>query len=256
MWWTRRGDSEEGEAKGGEDREGGAEQVASHRCPPPLSDNLYCAARRSMVEQQIRARGIRDERVLQTLGAVPRHEFVPDRWAGDAYSDSPLPIGEGQTISQPYIVALMTELLELTGIERVLEIGTGSGYQTVVLSRLAGAVFTIEIIEALREPALERVSRFGRGNVVGRCCDGYQGWPEEAPFDRVVVTAAPEHIPEPLVDQLRRGGRMVIPIGGGRQELMLLLRHADGSIERISIAPVLFVPMTGRARVALRGNIP
>lgn len=246
MWWTRRGGFEEGED----------EHATSRGHRPSLADDRYCTARELMVEQQVRARGIRDERVLQTLRTVPRHEFVPDRWAGDAYSDGPLPIGEDQTISQPYIVALMTELLELTGIERVLEIGTGSGYQTTVLSRLAGEVFTIEIIEALRETALERVSRFGRGNVVGRCGDGYQGWPEEAPFDRVVVTAAPEHIPEPLVDQLTCGGRMVIPIGGCRQELMLLVRLADGSIERTSVAPVLFVPMTGRARVAPRGNIP
>ena len=157
-----------------------------------------------------------------------------------------MPIGEGQTISQPYIVALMTELLRLEGDERVLEIGTGSGYQAAVLAELVGHVYTIEIVEALAKEASGRLDKLGYTNITTRLGDGYQGWPEEAPFDAVIVTAAPDHIPQPLVDQLRTGGRMVIPVGRHSQDLMLLIKEAGGVREE-DVIPVRFVPMTGEA---------
>jgi protein-L-isoaspartate(D-aspartate) O-methyltransferase len=204
-----------------------------------------------MVAEQIQARGVHDERVLGAMRSVPRHAFVPDRWQKDAYSDNPLPIGEDQTISQPYIVALMTELLGLTGTEKVLEIGTGSGYQTTILAQLAQQVYTIEILPTLADAAKERFLQQGYTNIVVRWGDGYQGWLDEAPFDAIIVTAAPVRVPQPLVDQLKSGGRMVIPVGERYQELLLLLKCQDGTTERRIIAPVLFVPMTGKAQEKL-----
>jgi protein-L-isoaspartate(D-aspartate) O-methyltransferase len=181
------------------------------------------------------------------MEAVPRHLFVPDDLAGSAYSDQPLPIGHGQTISQPYVVALMSELADLEPGERALEVGTGSGYAAAVLSELADSVYTIEIVAPLAASAAERLGRLGYSNVRVRCGDGYRGWPDRAPFDAIVVTAAPERVPQPLLDQLAIGGRLVIPVGGAGQDLREITRTADGFVER-SVIPVRFVPMTGEAQ--------
>jgi len=175
---------------------------------------------------------------------VERHLFVPENLGSSAYSDQPLPIGEGQTISQPYIVALMTELLDLNGEEKVLEIGTGSGYQAAILAELAKEVYTIEIVEELASTARERLLKLRYRNITVKAGDGYLGWPEVAPFDAIIVTAAPDHIPAPLLDQLKEGGRMVIPVGMYTQELKKILKRA-GKFETTNVIPVLFVPMTG-----------
>ncbi len=206
-----------------------------------------------MVDTQI-ARGdrwrdaVRDERVLAALRAVPRHAFVPDSHRGNAYDDTPLPIGHGQTISQPYIVALMTELLAVKEGERVLEIGTGSGYQAAVLNELTPYVYSLEIIEPLCRQAAELLTRLGYTTVRVRCGDGYHGWPEEGPFDGIIVTCAAGHVPPPLWDQLKPGGRMVIPIGGTyeTQRLVVLSKQSDGQRQSRNVLPVRFVPMTGR----------
>jgi len=206
----------------------------------------YQSERLRMVENQIAARGITDERVLQAMRDVPRHLFVPERMQNRAYDDNPLPIGREQTISQPYIVALMTELLELDGDERILEIGTGSGYQAAILAQLADSVYTIEIICELADQAKATINRLGYDNIDVRCGDGYRGVPEAAPFDRVIVTAAPDHIPDPLIEQLAVGGIMVLPVGDFYQELIVIEKTEDGVKRRRSI-PVRFVPMTGEA---------
>ena len=214
----------------------------------PLSDGVVARRadeRRRMVEDQIAARGIQDQRVLAAMAAVPRHRFVPPSMSTYAYEDRPLPIGYDQTISQPYIVAFMSEVAGLEPHERVLEVGTGSGYQAAVLSELAAEVYTIEIVAPLAERAREVLS--DRPNVHVRQGDGYRGWPEAAPFDAILVTAAPDHVPEPLVEQLAVGGRMVLPVGRIDQSLILLERTPEG-VERRSILPVRFVPMTGEAR--------
>ena len=203
--------------------------------------------REKMIKIQIERRGIRDRRVLDALRRVERHRFVPPDLQERAYDDGALPIGEGQTISQPYIVAIMTELLKLGGNERVLEIGTGSGYQAAVLAELVSHVYTIEIVESLARQAEARLPALGYRNVTVRLGDGYKGWPEEAPFDAIIVTAAPDHVPQPLVDQLREGGRMVIPVGRGTQDLVLLVKE-QGRIREEQIIPVRFVPMTGEAQ--------
>jgi protein-L-isoaspartate(D-aspartate) O-methyltransferase len=200
--------------------------------------------REKMVESQIKARGVKDPRVLSALLKVERHRFVPKKYLDSAYSDQPLPIGEGQTISQPYIVALMTELLELKANEKVLEIGTGSGYQAAVLAELAKEVYTIEIVEPLASMAKKRLSELGYQNVIVKAGDGYLGWPEAAPFDAIIVTAAPDHIPAPLIDQLKEGGRMVVPVGSYAQELKKIVKKS-GKVETTNIIPVVFVPMTG-----------
>ena len=202
------------------------------------------AMREKMVETQIKARGVKDPRVLSALLKVERHRFVPEEHLNSAYSDQPLPIGEGQTISQPYIVALMTELLELKGEEKVLEIGTGSGYQAAILGELAKEVYTIEIIESLAAMAKKRLLEFGYQNIKVKAGDGYLGWPEAAPFDAIIITAAPDHIPKPLIEQLKEGGRMVVPVGTYTQELKKIIKRS-GKIETIDIIPVVFVPMTG-----------
>jgi protein-L-isoaspartate(D-aspartate) O-methyltransferase len=210
----------------------------------PAADDL--AARRTrMVETQIVARGVRDPRVLAAMRSVPRHLFVDPSQRSQAYEDHPLPIPGNQTISQPYIVALMTELLELQPNERVLEIGTGSGYQSAVLSQLAKEVFTIEIVPELARSAADRLKELRIENVTVREGDGYRGWPEKAPFDGIIVTAAPERIPQPLIDQLAPGGVMVIPVGGFFQELKVFRKSADGRVTERDIIPVRFVPMTG-----------
>lgn len=184
-----------------------------------------------------------DPRVLDALRRVPRHEFVPSRLSPMAYSNQPLPIGHGQTISQPFVVALMTDLLELKSTDRVLEIGTGSGYQAAVLSLLATEVFSVEIVAELARSAAQTLSRLGYANVTTRAADGYQGWPEHAPFDAILVTAAPDHVPPALVAQLKPGGRMVIPVGERFQELMLIVKAEDGETTSTSIIPVRFVPL-------------
>jgi protein-L-isoaspartate(D-aspartate) O-methyltransferase len=200
--------------------------------------------REKMVETQIKARGVKDTRVLSAMLRVERHRFVPEEYWNSAYSDQPLPIGEGQTISQPYIVALMTELLELKEGEKILEIGTGSGYQAAILAELAKEVYTIEIIESLASMAKKRLSELGYQNIEAKAGDGYLGWPEFAPFDAIIVTAAPDHIPKPLIEQLKEGGRMVLPVGVYTQELKKIIKRS-GKIETTDIIPVVFVPMTG-----------
>ena len=195
-----------------------------------------------MVSSQISKRGIKDKQVLEVMRNTPRHLFVPDDYQIAAYHDRPLPIGHQQTISQPYIVALMTELLELSGEEKVLEIGTGSGYQAAVLAQMAGSVYTIEIVEPLARSSAALLKKLEYDNVEVRYGDGYEGWPEQAPFDRIIVTAAPPEIPQALVDQLALGGRMVLPVGGDYQELVLLTK-TDKGVTRKAIIPVRFVPM-------------
>ncbi len=207
----------------------------------------YDSMRRKMVDEQIIARGIRDRRVINAMLKVPRHLFVPYIMQRNAYDDKPLPIGEGQTISQPYIVAIMTELLELQGKEKVLEIGTGSGYQAAILAEIVEQVYTIEIVKALAQSADKRLSEMGYKNITVKYGDGYQGWKEYSPFDGIIVTAAPDHIPQPLIEQLRIGGRMIIPVGSEYQELKLIRKTEQGIIEA-DIIPVRFVPMTGEAQ--------
>ena len=188
-----------------------------------------------------------DPRVMATIGRVPRHQFVPAAQRHKAYVNRPLPIGHGQTISQPYIVALMTDLIKPQAGDRVLELGTGSGYQAAILAELTGQVYSIEIIEALGKEAHERLSRLGYDNVTLRIGDGYYGWEEHAPFDAIVVTAAASHVPPPLVSQLKPGGRMVIPVGSRflTQQLLLIEKQADGQLVTRQILPVKFVPLTG-----------
>jgi protein-L-isoaspartate(D-aspartate) O-methyltransferase len=200
------------------------------------------AERREMVNSQIRARGVRDPRVLEAMEKVPRHLFVPEAMRAGAYADEPLPIGEGQTISQPYIVAYMTEALGLKGGERVLEIGTGSGYQTAVLAELAREVFTIELIESLSVRAREVLQTLGYGNIRFRAGDGSRGWPEEAPFDAIIVTAAAVEVPRVLEAELDRSGTMVVPVGTGYQELWLIRRMKKG-LKRERLLSVRFVPL-------------
>ena len=200
-----------------------------------------------MVDRQIRARGVRDERVLDALRRVPRHEFVPAAQVPNAYEDSPLPIGKGQTISQPYIVGYMTEQLQVTPESKVLEIGAGSGYQAAILAELVKNVYTIEIVDELAQRAKETLDRLGYKNVHVRSGDGYRGWPEEAPFDRIIVTAAPDHIPQPLVDQLAVGGRMIIPVGDHYQQMTIITKTEKGVVQQRTI-DVIFVPMTGEAQ--------
>lgn len=200
-----------------------------------------------MVRRQLAARGIRDARVLATMARVPREWFLADGLDAQAYRDGPLPIGNGQAISQPYIVALMTAALGAHRMHRVLEIGTGSGYQTAVLARLVRHVFTVERLPDLLVEAEERLRRLKLANITTRLGDGATGWPEAAPFDGIVVTAAPERIPQPLLDQLKVGHRMVIPVGSFFQNLLVITKTADG-VEKRSVIPVRFVPMTGAAQ--------
>lgn len=200
--------------------------------------------REAMVRTQLVTRGIRDKRVLKAMGKVARDNFVPSSLQGLAYADSPLPIGEGQTISQPYIVALMTECLQLHGNEKVLEIGTGSGYQAAILAELADRVYSVEIIEKLATSAEKLLKDLGYTNIKIKVGDGWLGWKEHAPFDAIIVTCAPSFIPKPLIKQLAEGGRMVIPVGTRHQKLKKLTKR-NKEIEIDDIIPVKFVPMTG-----------
>ncbi len=218
--------------------------VDARKVTAPPSDG-FAERRARMVETQIVARGVRDPRVLAAMRKVPRHLFVDPSQRTLAYEDHPLPIPGNQTISQPYIVALMTELLELDPKGRVLEIGTGSGYQSAVLAEIAREVYTIEIVPELARSAAARLKELHYDNVTVLEGDGYRGWPEHAPFDGIIVTAAPERIPQPLLDQLAPGGVMVIPVGGFFQELKVFRKSADGKVSEKDILPVRFVPMTG-----------
>jgi protein-L-isoaspartate(D-aspartate) O-methyltransferase len=207
----------------------------------------FARLRERMVRDQLRARDIADPKVLAAMLKVPRHEFVPADLVRSAYNDSALPLDAGQTISQPYIVAYMTQALELSGTERVLEIGTGSGYQAAVLAEIVPEVYTIEILPKLQENASATLGRLGYRNIHFRVGDGYLGWPEHAPFDRIIVTAAPEEVPQPLLDQLKDGGLLIAPIGRLSQELVVFEKDKS-KIKRRSTIPVRFVPMTGKAQ--------
>ncbi|QEG01000.1 Protein-L-isoaspartate O-methyltransferase [Stieleria maiorica] len=210
-------------------------------------DRVYASLRAKMVDSQLAGRDIRDQRILDAIRRVPRHRFVPPGSRGDAYADSPLPIGNGQTISQPYIVGLMTQLVDPQPEDRVLDVGTGSGYQAAVLAELVRDVYSIEIVEPLAREAAERLKTLGYQNIHVRHGDGYAGWPGEAPFDAIVVAAAPDHVPPALIEQLAPGGKLVIPIGDRFQSLVLIEKQDDGSVTRRNVAPVMFVPMTGKA---------
>jgi protein-L-isoaspartate(D-aspartate) O-methyltransferase len=205
------------------------------------------AQRAAMVDEQLRARDIRSPRVLDAMRRVPRHLFVPEPERGLAYGDHPLRIGYGQTISQPYIVAFMTQAIEVRATDRVLEIGTGSGYQAAILGELANEIYTIEIVTPLAERARETLAALGYKNVHVRAGNGYLGWPEQAPFDRIIVTAAPDDVPLALVEQLKIGGLMAIPVGDISQELRILRKTATG-LDTLETLPVRFVPMTGKPK--------
>jgi len=222
------------------------------------AQDTYASARARMVEhiemlmRETRSetgRGALSERVTAAMSKVPRHEFVPAWERPSAYADRPLPIGHGQTISQPFIVALMTDLVDVRPGDTVLEVGTGCGYQAAVLAELAKAVYTIEIVEPLGREAAERLERLGYNNVTAKIGDGYQGWPEHAPFDAIIVTAAPRDVPEPLIDQLKLGGRLVVPVGGqiGVQTLLVLEKQRDGTVKRRNVLAVRFVPLVDQS---------
>ncbi len=242
-----------GESQAGSESSG--EPSPAAQPPPPAEAKVQQAepegfkeARRRMVERQLRARDITDATVLGVMGRVARHRFVPDELDAQAYNDHPLPIGHGQTISQPYIVALMTQLAKPRGESRALDIGTGSGYQAAILAELCKVVYSIEIVEPLAEEARKRLAELGYKNITVRAGDGYRGWPEHAPFDVIIVAASPEHVPQPLIDQLAPGGHLVLPVGGYPQQLTVIEKQKDGTVRRKSVAPVMFVPMTGEAQ--------
>ena len=209
----------------------------------------YLMKRQMMVEHDLRGRGIKDKKLLEVMGKVPRHLFVDERLRNRAYEDYPLPIGEGQTISQPYVVALMTEALKLAPTERVLEIGTGSGYQAAVLAELVKEVYTIEIRKALADTSAKRLRDLGYHNVKVKYGDGYYGWEEHAPFDAIIITAAPNHIPPPLIKQLKEGGRLIVPLGSTVYfQVLTLATKKRGDLELLQLGPVAFVPMIGEAQ--------
>ena len=215
---------------------------------PARAQDPTAVRREAMVREQIQERGVSDPRVLQAMRTVPRHHFVPQELARAAYEGTPLPIGEGETISQPYIVALMSELLETSAEQRVLEIGTGSGYQAAVLSELVSEVFSIEIKEPLHRQASESLARLGYANVRTRLADGYFGWPGEPPFDGIIVTAAVDHVPPPLLAQLKEGGRLVLPLGNPYSvQSLVVVTKAGGRYQVRHVLGVLFVPLTGKA---------
>jgi protein-L-isoaspartate(D-aspartate) O-methyltransferase len=223
--------------------------LTSLACSPARDgeDAGFARAREEMVATQIASRDVRDPRTLAAMRKVARHLFVPPALSGQAYEDHPLPIGHGQTISQPYIVAFMTEALGLEGGETVLEVGTGSGYQAAVLGEIAARVYTVEIVAPLAEEAAALLKRLGYANVEVKAGDGYLGWPERAPFDGIMVTAAAPRVPEPLKQQLKDGGRLILPVGDEWQELVVVTRRGD-RFEEKRVLPVRFVPMTGKVR--------
>jgi len=209
-------------------------------------DARFKILRERMVQEQIKARGIKDEGVLEAMLKVLRHKFVPQEYISHAYEDKPLPIGLGQTISQPYIVALMTELLQVEKGDKVLEVGTGSGYQAAVLAEIVDEVYTIEIFEALGKKAKERLKKLGYTNVHIKIADGYYGWEEHAPYDAIIVTCAAEHVPPPLISQLKEGGKMCIPVGGLLIQNLMLIEKRGGKVISKNILPVRFVPLLGK----------
>jgi protein-L-isoaspartate(D-aspartate) O-methyltransferase len=213
----------------------------------PADPSNFAAERQRMVQQQLMARGVNDGRVLAAMAKVPREEFVPPESRAASYEDGPLPIGHGQTISQPYIVAFMTEQLRPKPSDRVLEIGTGSGYQAAILAGLVAEVYTIEIVGPLAKDAQATLQRLGYKNVHVKIGDGYKGWSEAAPFDAIIVTCAPAKVPQPLVDQLKDGGRMVIPVGERFAQELYLLEKKNGQLKESVTLPVRFVPMTREA---------
>jgi protein-L-isoaspartate(D-aspartate) O-methyltransferase len=213
----------------------------------PVQAQNFEEERRRMVVQQIERRGICDRRVIEAMREVPRHEFVPTALKTRAYHDHPLPIGFGQTISQPYIVAFMLEQLLLKTTDRVLELGTGSGYQAAILSKLVAEVFSIEIVDELSHRATADFQRLGYQNIFVKRGDGYEGWPEFAPFDAITVAAALDHVPQPLIGQLREGGRMVIPVGDTLDQNLLLMEKSSGAVRKRVMCPVRFVPFTRKA---------
>jgi protein-L-isoaspartate(D-aspartate) O-methyltransferase len=213
----------------------------------PLASD-FAAQRQRMVQQQLTTRGINDQRVLAAMGKVPREEFVTLESRAASYEDGPLPIGYGQTISQPYIVAFMTEQLRPKPRDRVLEVGTGSGYQAAILAELVSDVYSIEIVEPLAKNAEATLQRLGYKNVHVKFGDGYKGWPEEGPFDAIIVTCAPDKVPQPLVDQLKDGGRMVIPVGERFAQQLYLLEKKNGQLKESATLPVRFVPMTSETQ--------
>lgn len=219
-----------------------AKSPANGDLPPDEPQQVQLRLR--MVAEQIRARGISDERILDAFEKVPRHLFVPEGMRDSAYADTPLPIGHGQTISQPYIVALMTDLAQLEPSSRVLDVGTGCGYQAAILGELCAQVYSIEIVEPLATSARRRLESLGYENVVVRYGDGYAGWPEEQPFDAIIAAAAPADVPQNLVDQLAIGGQLILPVGELRQELLRIEKLPDGSTREYPTAKVSFVPMT------------
>jgi protein-L-isoaspartate(D-aspartate) O-methyltransferase len=213
-----------------------------------VAQDAHTKAREGMVKNQLIAGGITNSEVLKAMSDIPRHEFVPAAVRPFAYMNGPLPIGHGQTISQPFIVAFMTQALELTKDDRVLEVGTGSGYQAAILGKLCKEVYSIEIVPELAQSSAQLLARLGFENVHVKAGDGYLGWPERAPFDAIIVTCAPDHLPEPLVNQLKEGGRLIIPIGGeGTIQQLVLLRKMEGKVLRENMLDVRFVPMTGKA---------
>ena len=214
----------------------------------PHSERDFAVQRRRMVAEQIRARGVHDARVLRALLAVERHRFVPAPLRAEAYTDRPLPIGSGQTISQPYVVAVMTELAGVEPGERVLEVGTGSGYQAAILAELAREVYSIEIVPELAARAAALLAELGYRNVHVETGDGYRGWPDAAPFDAIVVTAAPPSVPPPLLEQLAPGGRLVIPVGEGEEQVLEVWEHTPAGVRVTRKFPVRFVPMTGESQ--------
>ena len=212
----------------------------------------FAAEREAMVKQQIILRGVSDLRVLAAMRKVAREQFVPEPMRDLSYTDQPLPIGHEQTISQPFIVAFMTDKLQVKPGDRVLEIGTGSGYQAAILAEMGAKVYTIEIVDPLGKRAAATLERLGYKNIQVKIGDGYKGWPEHAPFDAVIVTCAPEHVPQPLVEQTKDGGRIVIPVGSPNDQQLYVLQKKQGRLERRMILPVRFVPMTGAAETAPR----
>ncbi len=212
------------------------------------AEDHFSDARRRMVEIDLKGRDITDEKVLEVMGMVPRHRFVDESLGDEAYADHPLPIGEGQTISQPYVVALMTQSLHLNGLEKVLEIGTGSGYQAAILAEIVEEVYTVEIREKLAEEAEKRIEELGYSNVHVNCADGYFGWEEYAPYDAIMITCAVNHIPPPLIAQLKEGGRLILPLGStAYYQTLTLVYNRDDGLRSEYITSVLFVPMIGEA---------
>jgi len=212
----------------------------------PSAQDPYAEKRQGMVDHDLKARGIKDKKVLKVMARLPRHLFVDRSLRGTAYADHPLPIGEGQTISQPYVVALMTEALKLKSLDRVLEIGTGSGYQAAVLAEIVKEVYTVEIRKSLAETATQRLSNLGYKNVKVKLGDGYLGWEEYAPFDAIIITASANHIPPPLISQLKEGGRLILPLGTTvYQQTLTLVTKEKGDLNIEQMGPVAFVPMIG-----------